>query len=767
MARRWAAAGAAAGAAAAAAAAASVVGAVAGAGAAAPRLLPPRDTSFAALSTPVLATRPIPYDPRGGPGTTWAIEATCCGYGNFSQANVEAASLAAGGLFDLPCGRPAEPIVAEWGYEFFHNQNNIFPTCGNLTMAGYPSPPASRADAAARLAAYWDCRAAAARQATPNATSDSPIFSMPGHYLITAAAAAAGGAGVVGSEIGENINSVNAHLAAARGAARQFGVPFSIDFSAWMQGYILDYTPDRFWGAASSPVGGHSLSLFWRAYVAAFMAGASALIAEAGAVNYFLNGSTTPLPLSPLGVQGAAFYALTHGGVPAPAAGDPEAVRGVPFVPLAILAPADACLGLELFYQRMAWATFPASPTESRLLGLLYDVWPARSFTVEDDIGGAASEVWYMAGGAGGELYDIIGAGNLTDAPGGGAAGGAGFLSAAYAAVIAPGLGVAFDGGLCAALAAYVASGGAVWIAADDVLSAPAGCFNASFVGAALAAPPAGAPSALVTAVTDADTGAVLALNSSALPPTCVGENASTPGAPPFFIQVGGAAGVAGWDGGSSAKCCRADGGDCRWYGDAGACAGAAPLAPVLCVACATDNSTIGCPAWADLPPGSPVPAATAAAAVTGSLAPTARIVLSGSAPAGGGPAIPLLLANAFGAGVVLTSLSVDDGVWGPPPTGMGARAHVLARLAADALPAAVPAVSATWTARGGVAPIQFALNRQPGGWNVTVTNNAGVVKVPDAAAAVDAGEAVVATVAGTAVPVGPGDVAFAFVADP
>jgi hypothetical protein len=39
---------------------------------------------------------------------------------------------------------------------------------------------------------------------------------------------------LVSAEIGENINSINAHLAASRGAGRQFSVPVTIDFSAWM-----------------------------------------------------------------------------------------------------------------------------------------------------------------------------------------------------------------------------------------------------------------------------------------------------------------------------------------------------------------------------------------------------------------------------------------------------------------------------------------------------------------------------------------------------
>lgn len=140
--------------------------------------------------------------------------------------------------------------------------------CGNLSEAAYAVPPSSRVEALARMALYWECRAADGRAAAGQPPG-APVLSEIGHYYLSSISVAldAPGAVMPGCEIGENINSIQMHLAHVRGAAREFAQPFVVDFSAWMAGWILDYSPPPgFWGvSASSPVGGHSLSLFKRA----------------------------------------------------------------------------------------------------------------------------------------------------------------------------------------------------------------------------------------------------------------------------------------------------------------------------------------------------------------------------------------------------------------------------------------------------------------------------------------------------------------------
>lgn len=649
-----------------------------------PRIVPPfAPPSFAALNA-TLRPRPLPYDPRNlSAPSTWAVEATCCGYGPFTPAAVGAAS-AAWGLFDVPCGRPAEPEVAEWGYEYHHNTagGGLFPVCANLSGEAYAAPPVSRADAAGRVRAYWLCRAAAARAAV-GAPADAPVLSEIGHYLYGGYSAAWGGLGVVGTEVGENINSINAHVAASRGAARQAGLPWLLDFSSWLAGFILDYSTARFWGDASSPVGGHSLSLFRRAAVAAFMGGAGRFVAEAGAVNYFLQppaNSSGVLALSPLGEAGADFYAFSHGGA-ATTAGDVEAYRGISYAPVALLPSLTAGAGLGFFYDGMAWDAFPLSEGDHRLGAWLSAAWPG-SFTVQSQTGGPASEAFYQVGGGGaggadavdlllpivdGDTPNVTAGAGLTPA-----------LLAAYRAVVLAGVGSVDDtdsggptGGvgaapatsmtpaLAALLAGYVAGGGTLVLDADDVGDAswwPAGFFGA------------------------------------------------------------------GWE--------------------------AAPA--LVAVAGARDEQT----GWNASVPG-PLPAA---------LTWLYRLTTSGNGSAAvlltldvvNGTAVtpqPAAVRNAVGAGAVVTLLGLrSDVALGT----LGVAGHLLARLADDTLP--VDVVCSSSASSGGTGTVdddgapscglQVLLNRGPGGWNVTLVNNHGVVKQPNATAAVDASQLRVVDVA-------------------
>jgi hypothetical protein len=412
------------------------------------------------------------------------------------------------GLFDIPCGWDKMPAVAEWGYEFHHNNPpSSFPVCGNLTSSGYATLPADLAEAYARLRLYWRCRAADARRAAGLAVG-SPVLSMIGHYFYTALSAsfeaeegAAGGV-IAGSEIGENINSINAHLAFTRGAARQFGGPWIIDFSTWMNGFIRDYSKSAFWGSASSPAGGHSLSLTRRAYYAAFMSGASGLIAEAGAVNFFLEEPS--LPLSALGHVGAEVYAFSHRrhrrGNPAPrgTSSDAEALRGIPYVPLALVSEQAHGMGLGFFYSARAWDALPLSPAEQRTNAWLQALWPG-SWTVQSDIGKARSEADYMVAAPFGDAVDALVPQNLTAA----------FLTAAYRAVILAGVGAPAlsDERLCRELVAYVLGGGCVLLAADEAAAAAArGWLPSAFLGMSLPESPIG-NSALVTGMHDLQTG--------------------------------------------------------------------------------------------------------------------------------------------------------------------------------------------------------------------------------------------------------------------
>ena len=116
---------------------------------------------------------------------------------------------------------------------------------------------------------------------------------------------------------------------------------------------------------------------------AAFMAGAGCYVAEAGAVNYFLEEPDGSLTLSPLGEIGMELYHFTHSGTT-------ESVRGIPYVPLALVTSASVGLGLGFFYQSQSWDVFPLDEEEEHLLLFLETLWPGslqvESVPTPDDL---------------------------------------------------------------------------------------------------------------------------------------------------------------------------------------------------------------------------------------------------------------------------------------------------------------------------------------------------------------------------------------------
>lgn len=479
-------------------------------------LVPPRAVTFASLNTSVLAARAWPLALPSSPAPrTWVQTSTCCGYGVFTPAAVAAAS-SLYGLFDEACLPDAWPVLAEWGYEFMDDSSGTFPVCGNLSLAAHGRAPATRAEAKEWLGLYWACRAADTR-AQANATVDVDIVSEVGHFFFAGMSGtfATPGSGIVipGAEVGENINSIQLHLAASRGAARQGGTPFLIDFSSWLAGYITDYSSPGFWGAASSPVGGHSVSLVRRTYFAAFLAGAGALVAEAGAVNFF-EGDTPPFELSPLGRVGAEVFAFTRG-APGGAPSDPEAVRGIPYVPNALVSASSFGAGIPWFYIGLAWGTFPLSPAELRLNAFLDALWPG-SFTVMNEFHTPLSEAHYLVASPFGDSVDLLlPAPSLT----------AQLLAGGYRVVVFAGLDADMTQDLALEVTEYVRGGGCAIVSAPDIaVAAAAGWLSPAFLGVALAP----GPPVLVhaTRVTDAQTGwSALAAISHA--PFCVRDDAN------------------------------------------------------------------------------------------------------------------------------------------------------------------------------------------------------------------------------------------------
>lgn len=109
---------------------------------------------------------------------------------------------------------------------------------------------------------------------------------------------------------------------------------------------------------------------------------------------------------------------------------DPEIVRGIPYVPLAIITEEPLGMGLGWWYDSLAWDVFPLSPQEVRTSEWLEELWP-QSFHVQNEENTATSESFYMVGGPLGDVADILLPQNLSTTT----------LTDAYRAVVVAGLG--------------------------------------------------------------------------------------------------------------------------------------------------------------------------------------------------------------------------------------------------------------------------------------------------------------------------------------
>ena len=210
-------------------------------------------------------------------------------------------------------------FAPEWGYSFTHLDGQL-DGMGRPIKAGYPKPPKTRKEALEELRSFL------MRQYIKE--SPHPWISMNGHYPWHHYAGEFG-FDVICSEIGENINNYQWHIALNRGAAKQYKLPWSIDFSSWYGPSVTDYSKKRHWKDYSSPDGGHSLSLLERSYYMAYMAGASEVVAESGNVISFLDDTDENgiLKLSPYGEMGKSFHHYVRS--------NPD--RGICFVPFGIV----------------------------------------------------------------------------------------------------------------------------------------------------------------------------------------------------------------------------------------------------------------------------------------------------------------------------------------------------------------------------------------------------------------------------------------------
>lgn len=220
--------------------------------------------------------------------------------------------------------------LGEWGY-YFHNLSpnepwwrdvygKEFETFKHLMkppgLAGYDRRPAGRRECYETLKDYFSSRRRDLLGRVISVTGHSHYEAYAGEW----------GARCIGLEVGENIAFTQSKFAFARGASRQWQVPWAAQVSPWFSGACTTSGPLRQEaGGARGLDAGHSLSLYERMWLHAWFAGA-AMVTPENSVAIFFETAAAPWTLTAHGRKASEVFQFmrTH-------------ERGVPFTPVAIV----------------------------------------------------------------------------------------------------------------------------------------------------------------------------------------------------------------------------------------------------------------------------------------------------------------------------------------------------------------------------------------------------------------------------------------------
>ena len=262
---------------------------------------------------------------------------------------------------------------AEWGYHF-HVDKPYGP------YNGYPVQETNKVDCFNFLKYAYQQQTATYRLGRAN--------SLTGHCHYECYAAE-WGCLMGGIEVGENIAFTQSKFAFARGAARQWAIPWSVQVSPWWNGYETTW---------STPQYGHSQSLYQRLLAHGWFAGAAWLTPE----NSYDIMFTNDLPSygeNNWGVTLAQFYAFIN-------AHD----RGIPYTPVAIVL--DHYAGYN-GYAHLAWGTLPFTAGDLQIDDLFVNqLFPGSDFIHYNPFPGD-QELGYLRETPYGEIFDVL----LSSAP--------------------------------------------------------------------------------------------------------------------------------------------------------------------------------------------------------------------------------------------------------------------------------------------------------------------------------------------------------------
>ena len=288
--------------------------------------------------------------------------------------------------------------LGEWGYYFhtlscveswwrdvyrsdFEAMRHLMkpPGCG-----GYDRAPKSRRECYEVVKDYFVTRNRYMRGWNMSVTGHS-------HYE---AYAAEWGARVIGLELGENIAFTQSKLAFARGAARQWGLPWSVQVSPWFAGHCTTSGPLRREGKYARGLdAGHSMSFYRRLWLHAWFAGA-AMVTPENSIAIFFEKPAPPWELTAHGEAAVEVLAFMR-----------SHDRGVPYTPVAVVL--DHLAGYNA-YRGRPWGILENTPGDLETRDLFQEQLFPGSDHIHRKPDPANPEKSYLVPTPFGEMFDVL-----------------------------------------------------------------------------------------------------------------------------------------------------------------------------------------------------------------------------------------------------------------------------------------------------------------------------------------------------------------------
>jgi hypothetical protein len=252
--------------------------------------------------------------------------------------------------------------LGEWGYHFHRLQSDvgwwkavlgadydaqIADFIKPASQRGYDPMPKSRRECYDQLREYFMWH----RQ-----TKGGRLISVTGHSHYEAYAAE-WGATVVGLEVGENIGFTQSKFAFARGASRQWNVPWTVQVSPWFGNAVTTRGELNTNGATATGLdAGHSLSLYLRLWRHAWFAG-TAMVTPENSSAIFFEESKAPWKLTEHGEAASKAFQFMR-----------SHDRGTPYTPLLVVL--DHLAGYAAYHER-TWGVLPRTQGDQEIFDLL------------------------------------------------------------------------------------------------------------------------------------------------------------------------------------------------------------------------------------------------------------------------------------------------------------------------------------------------------------------------------------------------------------